>query len=152
MESMQNRLSFAKISPLKMMKAPSFAGRFAKEDTSAHVEWGSDALWDRLIVLIKGHNLWLFLCILVLSFTEDHLITWGPETCNVFYLLFELISAYANSGISMGVPGQFYSLSGIFTKVGTLVIIFSMLLGKHRGMPSIDFKFKTVSANTVSYD
>jgi len=38
----------------------------------------------------------------------------------------------------MGLPYAPYSLSGEFSKMGYLVIIFVMYLGKHRGMPSVE--------------
>lgn len=154
-QSMQNRLSFNKSSPSKLVKSRSekLAGRFAKEDITALVEWGSDSLWDRVIMLLKNHNMWLLICITVLSFTEDAFMNLEPQTMNVFYLLLELISGYANSGISIGVPGQSYSLSGALSTMGTLVIIFAMFLGKHRGMPVIDFKFRAIQGASIpSYE
>ena len=60
-------------------------------------------------------------------------------------MAFEITSAYGSVGLSFGIPGQVYSLSGGMTNLGKCVIIGIMWLGKHRGLPSskdevIDFE------------
>ncbi|KAJ5297068.1 uncharacterized protein N7443_007961 [Penicillium atrosanguineum] len=58
---------------------------------------------------------------------------------SVFSVLFEVVSAYANVGLSLGFPTNSASLSGEFTTFSKLVICFMMIRGRHRGLPySID--------------
>ncbi|KAJ5198239.1 uncharacterized protein N7498_007356 [Penicillium cinerascens] len=58
---------------------------------------------------------------------------------SVFSILFEVVSAYANVGLSLGYPTVNTSLSGKFNTFSKLVICFMMIRGRHRGLPySID--------------
>lgn len=94
--------------------------------------------WGELqLHLDNNHGNWLMLCFFVLSFTEDaHCASQrAPCTYNLYYNLFEVVSAYTNAGVSVGLPGEAYSYSGNFSSAGKVVIIFLMLLGKHRGFP-----------------
>lgn len=53
----------------------------------------------------------------------------------LFDLLFEVISAYGTSGLSMGVLGVDASLCSQFSVVGKLIIIAMQIRGRHRGLP-----------------
>lgn len=58
-----------------------------------------------------------------------------------------MISAYGAVGLTLGIPGKSYSLSGQMSSLGKCCIIFIMWLGKHRGLPNqddevIDFTFE----------
>ena len=93
------------------------------------------------------HTFFLLLAVIVCSFSEDQLITDSSSQVNLWYVMFEIVSAYGTVGLSLGLPGRPYSLSGAFSPVGKLVIILVMLLGKSRGLPSrdddvIDFEFR----------
>lgn len=93
------------------------------------------------------HTFFILFSIFVIAFIEDHFISSFPAVCNLWYILFEVISAYGNVGISMGVPGYFYSLSGRLQLSSQYILMFLMLLGKHRGLPAhtdtvIDFHFE----------
>eukprot|EP01038_Epipyxis_sp_PR26KG_P006615 gene6615-9082_t len=95
---------------------------------------------------VYRHSFFLALSIIICAFSEDHLLSSPTSGVNLWYIMFEGISAYGNVGLSMGLPGKSYSLSGAFSPVGKLVMMFLMLLGKHRGLPSShdmvrDFKF-----------
>ncbi|RYG64247.1 hypothetical protein EON64_14375, partial [archaeon] len=93
------------------------------------------------------HSFVLLMAAVVLAYSEESLMMpQRPVQTNLFYVFFELVSAYGNIGLSVGVPGQSYSLIGAFSMVGKLVIFFVMILGKHRGLPSssdevIDYQF-----------
>lgn len=54
---------------------------------------------------------------------------------SIFSILFELVSAYATVGLSLGVPYNNFSLSGSFRKLSKLVVIAVMIRGRHRGLP-----------------
>jgi Trk-type K+ transport system membrane component len=91
------------------------------------------------------HSFFLILAVLVCAFSEDRILSDPSIDVNLWYIMFEIISAYGNVGLSLGVPGQVISLSGAFTPAGKCMIIFIMWLGKHRGLPSssdevVDFK------------
>lgn len=92
------------------------------------------------------HSFFILTCVILLAFSEDKILSHERYQCNVWYIMFEVIAAYGGPGLSMGVPGKWYSLSGEFTKFGKCVIIFLMFLGIHRGLPNkndevVDFKF-----------
>ncbi|KAI2700834.1 hypothetical protein CBS147354_9773 [Penicillium roqueforti] len=54
---------------------------------------------------------------------------------SVFSVLFEVVSAYGNVGLSLGYPTVSTSLSGKFTVFSKLVICVMMIRGRHRGLP-----------------
>ncbi|KAJ5447982.1 Potassium transport protein high-affinity [Penicillium cf. griseofulvum] len=54
---------------------------------------------------------------------------------SVFSVLFEVVSAYGNVGLSLGYPTVSTSLSGEFTIFSKLVICVIMIRGRHRGLP-----------------
>ncbi|KAJ5554609.1 hypothetical protein N7513_004568 [Penicillium frequentans] len=54
---------------------------------------------------------------------------------SVFSVLFEVVSAYANVGLSLGYPTVDTSLCGQFNTFSKLVICFMMIRGRHRGLP-----------------
>ncbi|CAI7627704.1 unnamed protein product [Penicillium crustosum] len=54
---------------------------------------------------------------------------------SVFSVLFEVVSAYGNVGLSLGYPTVSTSLSGEFTVFSKLVICVIMIRGRHRGLP-----------------
>ena len=64
------------------------------------------------------------------------LLPYQCATPSLFDICFEILSAYGTSGLSMGVPGQPYSLCGEFTDFGKIILCVVKLMGKHRGLPS----------------
>lgn len=58
-----------------------------------------------------------------------------PLTFSVFNILFEVISAYACVGLSVGLPDQQYALSGEFHTTSKLILCFLMFRGRHRDLP-----------------
>ena len=104
---------------------------------------------------IMKHSFFIGLGVFVCAFSEDRLMVSNPATFNLWYIIFEVVSAYGNVGLSLGVPGQSMSLCGNFGVVGKLAIILIMLLGKHRGMPKerdavIDFKYRRLKRGVAS--
>jgi Trk-type K+ transport system membrane component len=92
------------------------------------------------------HTVVIVLAIIILAFVEDKMIRENPVV-DFFDVLFEVISAYGNVGLSMGFPGSMASLCGNMSTVGKLVLIFVMMVGKLRGLPThsdavSDFSFK----------
>jgi Trk-type K+ transport system membrane component len=95
----------------------------------------------------KGQFLFLFFCISV--FVESDRIIRNPEQLSIWYILFEFTSAYANVGLSVGIIGEPYSLSGYLSTCSRVLLILTMLLGRHRGLPAnddvvVDFQFEAL--------
>lgn len=96
---------------------------------------------------IFRHSAVLLLALIICAYSEDPLIQpTYPSEVNLFYIVFEIVSAYGSVGLSLGIPGQPYSLSGAFSTVGRLTIMAVMFLGKHRGLPRcsdevVDYSF-----------
>lgn len=104
---------------------------------------------------IMKHSFFIGLGVFVCAFSEDLLMLKHPATINLWYIIFEVVSAYGNVGLSLSVPEQSRSLSGNFGFIGKLAIILIMLLGKHRGLPKerdavIDFKYRRLKRGVAS--
>ncbi|TFK56779.1 TrkH-domain-containing protein [Heliocybe sulcata] len=54
---------------------------------------------------------------------------------NQFTIIFEIVSAYATVGLSLGIPTQNYSLSGAFQPLSKIIMCAVMLRGRHRDLP-----------------
>jgi Trk-type K+ transport system membrane component len=78
---------------------------------------------------IARHSQFLFLVFLVLSFVENDDMVRDPENINLFFVLFEIASAYGNVGLSINSIGKVYSLSGDMDAVSQVGIILVMMLG-----------------------
>ena len=96
---------------------------------------------------IMKHSFFIGVGVFICAFSEDEFMSNHPEIINLWYIIFEVVSAYGNVGLSLGEPGRSYSLVGSFGFIGKLTICAIMMLGKHRAMPKekdavIDFKCK----------
>lgn len=78
-----------------------------------------------------GFALWLVCIIERAAITDPSTNGWFT----VFSCLFELTSAYGTVGLSTGTPTDNFSLSGRFKTLSKLVVIATMLRGRHRGLP-----------------
>lgn len=77
------------------------------------------------------------LALIVVAFNEGG--EKSPDRYDVFLPLFEVFSAYANIGLSMGLSDQSYSLCGSWHWVSKGCLMYLMLKGRHRPLPnSID--------------
>jgi len=100
---------------------------------------------------LQTHSLVIILCVLLTAFFEDRLIRHNPDTANLFIIIFEIVSAYGNVGLSVSLPGIKNSLAGNFRDPSKIILIAVMMLGKHRGLPkkndpAIDFRFPLLPA------
>ncbi|KAH6723692.1 cation transport protein-domain-containing protein [Leptodontidium sp. MPI-SDFR-AT-0119] len=85
-----------------------------------------------------SYDIWsMLLALIIIGFREG-----GGSTSaeyNVFPVIFEVFSAYANIGLSMGLADQSYSLCGSWHRVSQICMMALMLRGLHRSLPhSID--------------
>ena len=74
----------------------------------------------------------------------------GGVTRSSRFLLFEFTSAFSNVGLSIGNPGNTSSYSGALSVTSRVLIMATMLMGKHRALPRkndtvVDFNFVCVS-------
>lgn len=114
---------------------------------------GHAARWVELqLELDASHVNWMLLCFFILAFTEDSRCASQSSPCsfNLFYNAFEVVSAYSNTGVSVGLPDQTYSYSGGFSDAGKVIVMFLMLLGKHRGFPPSDKLCMDVDSEMVA--
>ncbi|KAF7118010.1 hypothetical protein CNMCM5793_007379 [Aspergillus hiratsukae] len=82
-------------------------------------------------------DLWyIFLGIFCICVAEAERIMDPEEPAfAIFPIFFEVVSAYANVGLSLGYPTVSTSLCGQFTVFSKLVICAMMIRGRHRGLP-----------------
>ena len=83
-----------------------------------------------------AYDIWFqfFAFFLVCIIERGHIRRQDPGFSE-FNILFEVTSAYGTVGLSTGVPGQEYSLSGSFASLSKVVMLFVMVRGRHRGLP-----------------
>ncbi|KAF7586671.1 low affinity potassium transporter [Aspergillus hancockii] len=84
-----------------------------------------------------GFDLWyIFLgCFCICTAEAGKIADTSIPAFSVFSVLFEVVSAYGNVGLSLGYPTVSTSLSGEFTVFSKLVICVMMIRGRHRGLP-----------------
>ena len=90
---------------------------------------------------IARHASWLFLGYVTVAISEHALLEapplepFGRSPTSLFNYLFELLSAYGTNGLSTGYPGVNFNLVGMWGRIGKLVVIGILFLGRHRNMP-----------------
>lgn len=103
------------------------------------------------------HNTYILVAYMFLAYTENGLMKETNQYTNLFSLLFEVISAYGNVGLSLVAPTVSTSFSGEFSTLGRWIIIWVMMFGKHKGLPelydeAVDFHFKELREAGMSND
>ncbi|KAI0823989.1 TrkH-domain-containing protein [Trametes gibbosa] len=100
------------------------------------------AIWGRYLARHARRQLsfdmwWLAVSLFLLCIIERPSLTDPSKQSyfNIFALLFELVSAYGTVGLSLGIPGLNYSLSGDMHTLSKLIVSAVMLRGRHRGLP-----------------
>ncbi|KAI9066036.1 TrkH-domain-containing protein [Trametes sanguinea] len=114
-------------------------------DDDAHWNAPSEsrvAIWGRYLLRHTRRQLsfdmwWLAVSLFLLCIIERSNLTDASKISyfNIFALIFELVSAYGTVGLSLGIPGLNYSLSGGMHTLSKLVVCAVMLRGRHRGLP-----------------
>lgn len=82
-------------------------------------------------------DLWyIFLGTFWICFAESSRIADNNDPAfSIFSIMFEVVSAYANVGLSLGHPSVSTSLSGQFKTASKVAICAMMIRGRHRGLP-----------------
>lgn len=83
---------------------------------------------------LNSHLRWLVVFFLAIATAEERVLANMPPV-NLFDIIFEILSAYGTSGLSMGAPGKPYSLCGEFNNFSKIILCVVKLMGKHRGLP-----------------
>ncbi|KAK3302795.1 cation transport protein-domain-containing protein [Chaetomium strumarium] len=78
---------------------------------------------------------WIALAFFLITIIETSHTLADPAAYSLFNILFEIVSAYANNGVSVGLPTAAYSFSGGWRAGSKFVLILVMLRGRHRDLP-----------------
>ncbi|KAG8931124.1 low affinity potassium transporter [Tulasnella sp. 417] len=80
---------------------------------------------------------WLALALFLILITERGEVMNHDSDAwfNQFTVMFELVSAYATVGLSLGIPTDNFSLSGAFKPLSKFIVCLVMLRGRHRDLP-----------------
>eukprot|EP01018_Ginkgo_biloba_P019173 Gb_04157 [translate_table: standard] len=104
--------------------------------------------------LLARDSAHLFIIVFIICIVEGDNIVHDPLNYSIFNIIFEVTSAFGNVGLSVGYSCSLgntageasqacedvpYSLSGKWSTGGKILILITMFLGRHRGLPdSID--------------
>jgi len=89
--------------------------------------------WFYFSTMLSTNDLWLIVLIFAIATAESDKITADPQNYSLFNILFEVISAFANSGLSIGMKGSPLSFCGFWSPFSKIMICFVMIMGRHRG-------------------
>ncbi|KAJ6562832.1 potassium transporter [Mycena vulgaris] len=79
---------------------------------------------------------WLVWGVFLVAVIERHsLLDEEKKWFDMFRILFEVVSAFAGIGLSLGFPSDNFSFAGALRPLSKLVIIVIMVRGRHRGLP-----------------
>lgn len=78
---------------------------------------------------------WIALAFFLITIIETGHTLGDPAAFSLFNILFEIVSAYANNGVSIGLPTAAFSFSGGWHGGSKFVLVLVMLRGRHRDLP-----------------
>ncbi|KAL4400440.1 high-affinity potassium ion transmembrane transporter [Malassezia pachydermatis] len=119
-----------------------FAQEPSAEDEEEIVSSKGQVVWGRFLSSHIRHQLaydlwWLVVALwIVLMADRGRITSLDNPNLTVFGVIYEIISAYGNVGMSFGSATKAASLSGDFSVLSKLVIIGLMYRGRHRGLPN----------------
>jgi Trk-type K+ transport system membrane component len=82
--------------------------------------------------LFGKNNVWLAIIIIIIAFSESSTALVNPNV-NMFSIVFEVVSAFGNVGLSIGMPNSPLAFSAALNKFSKFMIIIAMITGRHRG-------------------
>ncbi|XP_057869526.2 cation transporter HKT1;3 [Cryptomeria japonica] len=121
------------------------AGEASEETYSEHYDSKISVQSRKLLARDSAH---IFVIVFLMCILESQNISHDPLNYSVFNIIFEVISGFGNVGLSVGyscalktgnnssscqeVP---YSFSGKWNRGGKILLVLTMFLGRHRGLP-----------------
>ncbi|KAL9648905.1 hypothetical protein ABK040_003834 [Willaertia magna] len=114
--------------PTRKEKTKKFLGK-AKNKVVKIVE----DLWYHSTHLLSVNNIWLIILVFAISCAEQDKMKADPANFSVFYIVFEVISAFANSGLTVGVPGSALAYCSFWTPFSKVMLCIVLVMGRHRG-------------------
>ena len=91
--------------------------------------WTISNYWKQILL---NHFLWLYFAVWFISLLET---ADDKPHFNTLSIIFEVVSAYGTVGYSFGLPNTDISLAGGMKPASKMTLVFTMLLGRHRGLP-----------------
>lgn len=111
-------------------------GKYEEDDQPNDNQKGSDYVMKHVRNQLSFDLWYVFLGTFCITITEAGRISNNADPAfSVFSIMFEVVSAYGNVGLSLGYPTVLTSLCGKFTTFSKLVICAMMIRGRHRGLP-----------------
>ena len=77
---------------------------------------------------------WLFVFIFLICAIEHERMAPVDPDITIFKVVFEIISAFGTVGSSLGYPNVSSSFGTVLSPASKVIIIFTMLMGRHRGL------------------
>lgn len=103
---------------------------------SAHPEQAAPDLMYQHVRSQLSHDVWwIALAFFIITIIETSHTLADPAAFSLFNILFEIVSAYANNGVSIGLPHVGFSFSGGWHGGSKFVLVLVMLRGRHRDLP-----------------
>lgn len=78
----------------------------------------------------------LFIGIFTIIVCETRKMEADPTVFSPFRVIFEVVSAYSNVGMSFGLPTASYSFCGAWHNTSKILLAVVMILGRQRALPS----------------
>jgi Trk-type K+ transport system membrane component len=75
-------------------------------------------------------------CLVLICCFENSALSDGDINFTIFTVIFEVVSAYGTVGLSLGYPNAPTSFCGKWRTISKLILMFTMLSGRHRGLPA----------------
>ena len=92
------------------------------------------ALFENTFSYFVLTRTWLFVFIfLICAIEHDRMAPIDPDI-TIFKVVFEIVSAFGTVGSSLGYPNVASSFGTVLSPASKVIIIFTMLMGRHRGL------------------
>ncbi|KAL2257956.1 hypothetical protein VTK26DRAFT_8908 [Humicola hyalothermophila] len=125
----------------KKFNAPQNSQTWDNSDTAsarstAEAASGAPNLVSHHVRSQLSHDVWwIAFAFFLIAIIETSNTLADPATFGLFNILFEVVSAYANNGLSLGLPKAAFSFSGGWRPGSKFILVLVMLRGRHRDLP-----------------
>ena len=111
-------------------------GKMSGDDALSDHQSSSSYLMSHIRNQLSFDLWYIFIGVFCICIAEaPRIADFNDHPFSVFSVFFEVVSGYANVGLSLGYPSGWTSLSGKFTTFSKVVICVMMIRGRHRGLP-----------------